>query len=75
MQMCRILTHICISEGQGKLLGKRPWLSGSALLASLLVKGSLSALFLAKELSWGLGWSGLGFVLLREGCNMVQFWG
>lgn len=35
MQMCRILTHICISEGQGKLLGKRPWLSRSALLASL----------------------------------------
>lgn len=35
MQMCRILAHICISEGQGKLLGKRPWLSRSALLASL----------------------------------------
>lgn len=34
-QMCRILIHICISEGQEKLLGDRPWLSSRAPLASL----------------------------------------
>lgn len=34
MQMCSVLARICISEGQRKLLGKRPWLSRSALLAS-----------------------------------------
>lgn len=66
--------HICISKGPGALLGGRPWLTVLPWQTTA-VKGSLPVLYLAKELSQGLGCSAVGFVLTGEGCNMVHFWG
>lgn len=67
-QMCRTLTHICISEGQGKCLARGPGSAAVLGRQASVLKASLPALCLAKELSQGLGCSGTGSALPRGGC-------
>ena len=76
--LCRCVEFLHTSayqRGRESCLARGPGSAGVLCWQASVVKGSLSVLFLAKELSQRLGWSGLGFVLPREDRNMVHFWG
>lgn len=73
---CAGFLHTSAYErGRGSCLARGP---GSAVVLcwqASVVKGCLPVLYLAKELSQGLGCSEMGFVLPREGCVVLHFWG